>query len=624
MSMTTHGTRRTLAIGFVSAALLGAAALGALRAHPGLRGAAASVDGAASAAEGARDDGSTLPARRWEPGASFVYEVSTRGTAAVKTKAAPAQEAAVELTGTLAVTVLARAGEVVTLRGELREGSLRQGQKTLAAAELGAPFYATAAVTGELSSFRFSRRLPPEARVALQSLAASIQMVAPEGRRAAWQARELDTTGLYEASYRLEGSSVRRTKLRYLAGREGSGVAPFAAGTTVAVQSTTDFEVDASGWPRRVDEVDAIEMRWGEGLTMSGSSRSRAALRRIEARPDLVALGIEGEITSESQDRAEARAANDRQVVSGKTFTQLAADVRSPDTGARNRTQAQLAALLRVEPAAAVQAEEAILRGDLDENGKKRIAAALGAAGTPEAQRALADVLGTQGAPAARRMDAAIALAQVKQPTAEAASALDAAMGAADPGVAGTATLASGAVVNQVNAAAGNTQDYGPTKDAVQKLVDGLRSAGDDHARLVYLQALGNTGDLRAWPAIQPFLAGPNLTLRAAAAFSLRFLAGPAIDEALVATFRDPDAGVRRAGASTLSYRAEVLPLMAAIEALMKGEPDMSVRLAVIEGLKFKLGEDESVEKLVAWAAQNDGASEVRNLARQVLATLRS
>lgn len=618
--MMTHGTRRTLAIGFVSAALLGAAAVGALR---GPRGAAAIVDGAANGEEGARDDGPALHARRWEPGASFVYEVSTRGTATVQTKAAPAQAAAVELTGTLALTVLARSSGVVTLRGDLREGSLRQGQKALAAADLAAPFYATAAVTGEISSFRFSRRLPPEARAALQSLAASIQMVAPEGRRAAWQARELDTTGLYEASYRLEGSSVRRTKLRYLAGREGNGVAPFAAGTTVAVQSTTDFEVDASGWPRKVDEVDSIEMRWGEGLTMRGSSRSRAALLRVEARPDLV-LEVEGEVTSEGQDRAGARAANDRQVAAGKTFTQLAADVRSPDTAARNRTQAQLAALFRVEPAAAAQAEGVILRGDLDDNGKKRIAAALGAAGTPEAQRALADVLGAHDAPAARRMDAAIALAQVKQPTAEAASALDAAMGSADPGVAGTATLASGAVVNQVNAGAGNTQDYGPTKDAVQKLVDGLRGAGDDHARLVYLQALGNTGDMRAWPAIQPFLAGPNLTLRAAAAFSLRFLAGPAIDEALVATFRDPDAGVRRAGASTLSYRAEVLPLMEAIEALMKGEPDMSVRLAVIEGLKFKLGEDESVQELVAWAAQNDGASEVRNLARQVLAALKS
>ena len=295
--------------------------------------------------------------------------------------------------------------------------------------------------------------------------------------------------------------------------------------------------------------------------------------------------------------------------------------MRGKDTAARNRTQAQLSALFRIEPQAAADGEDAILHGDLDDNAKKRLCAALGAAGTPEAQHALADVLGAQAAPQARhKMDAAIALAQVKSPTAETVAALDDAMGSSDPGVASTATLASGAAVNQMNAGAGNVPDFPGTQDAVQKLIAALQSATTDPLRLVDLQALGNTGDMRAWPAIQPYLASPNVTLRAAAAFSLRFLTGDAIDAAILAAFTDADTGVRRADVATIPYRSNVLPLMPALDTLMKSDPQTSVRIAVIEGLKSKLGQDDSVVELVTWAAAHDPASEVRNLARQVLA----
>jgi HEAT repeat protein len=388
----------------------------------------------------------------------------------------------------------------------------------------------------------------------------------------------------------------------------------------VTVQSVTEFEVDASGWPRRAVETESLAVRWAEGLTVRGTSRTQATLQRVEARPDLAARGVEGDVVRAEQARADGRSAADRQLVGGKAFPEIVAGVRSADTTARNRSQAQLAALLRVDPAAAAAAEEAIRGGALDDNAKQRVAAALGAAGTKEAQHALADVLGAADLPAARRMDAAIALAQGKQPTAEAAGALDAAIGAADPGLSSTATLASGAVVNQANAAAGNPPDYAPTRDAVQKLVDGLRGARDDQARLVYLQALGNTGDARALPALQPFLASPSPALRGAAVFSLRFFTGASVDEALAAALHDPETGVRRAAASTLSYRRDVSPLEDAIREAVEEDKEMSVRLAVLDGLKFKLREDEAIGGLFAWSAEHDAAAEVRNLARQVLA----
>src|SRR5262249_9694351 len=147
---------------------------------------------ASSAEQEARADGPSLPARGWEPGASFVYEVSTEGSASIKTGDAPAQQSSVKLSGTLPLPVIARPGAGVTLPGALRNGSLQPGGKALGAADLAAPFYAVASAIGELSSFRFSKRLPSEARVALQSLAASLQLVAPGSRRAEWQAREFD------------------------------------------------------------------------------------------------------------------------------------------------------------------------------------------------------------------------------------------------------------------------------------------------------------------------------------------------------------------------------------------------------------------------------------------------
>src|SRR6185437_5651489 len=125
-------------------------------------------------------------------------------------------------------------------------------------------------------------------------------------------------------------------------------------------------------------------------------------------------------------------------LVGGKDFRELSRAASSKDTSDRNHAQAQLTALFRIEPQTAREAEDAILHGDLDANAKKRISAALGAAGTPQAQHALADVIGSSAAPAARKIDAAIALAQTASPTLETAAALDDAMGSPDPGVSST------------------------------------------------------------------------------------------------------------------------------------------------------------------------------------------
>lgn len=612
--------KKHFALGIAGAALLGLGATYGVRhgepVHHTAPAASSAVAAAAATTAAAPREGAGE--RRWDLGASFVYAVTGEATVSIASQEGSPQAAKAKISGDLALTVIARSPRGVTVRADLRSGSFEQGTKKLAAADLAAPFYFHASKAGELSSFVFSKRLPTEARAALESLATSLEIVVPEGAGASWRAREIDATGQYEAAYRRDGDTVHKSKEKYLALQGSDGLSPLPASSRSTIRSAIDFQLDASGWPKTMSATETADLSWQEGVHMVAAEKRSGRLVVVEARPDLVAQGMERDVSAAVMDREEMRVQRDKQLVGGKSWKQLTEAVAAKDTADRNRAQTQLGAFLRLDPSAAREAEEAIVHGNLDDNAKKRMCAALGTAGTPEAQRALANVLGGAAAPVDRKIDAAIALAQVASPTPEAVAALDQAMGSPDPGVSSTATLATGAAVRQLNTASGNAEDSADTRDMVAKLIAGLKSATDDEHRLVFIQALGNTGDARVWDALHPWLTSPDVTLRAAATFSLRFLAGDAAGAAIVAAFSDGDVTVRRMAVSTVAYRS-VDPLMAALGDLMKKDPDVNVRLAAIGALKMKLGDGESVTALVKWAAENDPSSQVRSLAKQVL-----
>ena len=186
------------------------------------------------------------------------------------------------------------------------------------------------------------------------------------------------------------------------------------------------------------------------------------------------------------------------------------------------------------------------------------------------------------------------------------------AVGATDKEVATTATLALGNTVRTVNAAAGDSSD------AVAALLALLQSATDDSQRILCLQALGNTGDARALAAIGPYLTSADTTLRAAATGALKFMVGATADAAIMAAFADKELEVRRAAVGTVALQP-IAAVLAALDHLLRTEPEEAIRLAIVNALNMKLHDDKSIADLLGWAAASDPSEKVRELAKQVL-----
>lgn len=108
---------------------------------------------------------------------------------------------------------------------------------------------------------------------------------------------------------------------------------------------------------------------------------------------------------------------------------------------------------------------------------------ALGSAGTPQAQQALASILGADTASREARIDAAVALGTTGQPLEASKRALVAASASTDPSLAGAATLGLGNLARNMTA-----QGTGDASDVIATLIQRLEAAADD-------------ADLLAWAA---------------------------------------------------------------------------------------------------------------------------
>lgn len=598
---------------------VGFAASGWTLAHPRAPGVIpASSRGVASASAAtvpqAPADPRALPARRWRAGDSFVYKVDAARV--IKLGAPLDREIDIKLAGTLAITVVGAEAGSLQLRADLRAARYEQkpGADHDPKAELASPFYFTASRAGALGSFHFPRRMSAEARGILKGLAASLQLVSSPRPQTTWQTVEQDVSGEYEAAYTRGEAGVHKVKTRYLRGRGAKGLVPRNDGE-YAVQSSNELVVDDSGWPRSAAEDETLNIELG-GSKVRAVNKATAKLITIERRLDLIGAMNDAEVESEAVSEAAAFAGSrvqaDRGLVGGRTFQVIAADFTSPDADARSHARARLSALMRLDPSAVGATEDAILHGGFDPLTKSRMAAALGSAGTPESQTALMAILETRGASVPARVDASAVLGLEEEPSPEAQASLRKAMGSSDKEVATTATLALGNTVRTVNAAAGDSSD------AVATLIALLQSAADDSQRILCLQALGNTGDARALAAIGPYLTSADTTLRAVATGALKFMVGATADAAIMAAFGDKEIEVRRAAVGTVAFRP-IAAVLAALDHLLRTDPEEAIRLAIVNALNVRLHDDPSIADALGWAAANDASEKVRKLAKQVL-----
>jgi HEAT repeat protein len=195
-------------------------------------------------------------------------------------------------------------------------------------------------------------------------------------------------------------------------------------------------------------------------------------------------------------------------------------------------------------------------------------------------------------------------------------AALKEAMGSRDKVVSSTGALAAGAVVRTLHEAQGDSQDI------VQMLSEKLAQATTDGERALYLKALGNTGDDRALPAIQPFFTHDSVDLRALAVYSLRFLRGTAAEQFLLEAIEVNVPQIRDAAVHALADRSLAPVFSAALEALSKTEPEESVRITLLNTLQMRLeqpGDEELARAILTWSASHDPSPRVQTFAKEIL-----
>jgi hypothetical protein len=603
----------TIAAGTVAVMALAGATLRALSSAP-----------TAGHAGLAREPIAQAGGRDFTPGARWAYAIEARSTMSLAAPDGP-RGFTVELTGRWELTVVGSDGERVELRGVLRDPKLQTradgtggAAPAVAPDPLDAPAYLVARRDGRIEEVYVDAAAPPLARDLLRSLALATQVVVPGDRARAWTVEERDGVGEYLASYAREGDVVTKAKDRYRAG------AAELARRDVAIDSATRYRLGQDGWPQVVDAdetlrvaaadaMPAVTIRSSQRLRLSRTDRDAGAIGAFRrARPGLVAATARGAAAPDG-----AGAPDDRRTLAGATYPELLEALRAAaepdaDPRARGSLMAKLVALFRLDPGAH---EEAIaeIRGGAGEPLAAGLLAALGAAGTPEAQAAVREVLGDGDVEPAVRAHAAIALGMTPSPDAETVSALDRSTRGDDPQARHVAELALGNTAHRTGDAALRTR-------AVERLLELWVAAATPDDQVIALEALGNTGDPRILEVVRGALAAPHDRVRASAARALRFVPHPAADQLLgTALASDAAAPVRIAAVDAAGYRV-LAPLLSALGASLERDPDEAVRVSVVLRLGGRLRDTAAVRPLLERASRHDRAEAVREAAQRALA----
>ncbi len=300
-------------------------------------------------------------------------------------------------------------------------------------------------------------------------------------------------------------------------------------------------------------------------------------------------------------------------LVGNATFGSLVATLDGPaDARERNRTTAKLGALFATKPEAISAARAALLSKATKEKTGAVIASALGTAGTPEAQRALADALDGKDVAAGTRSSAAISLGLVAHPTAEAKTALTNASSSTDATVAETSALALG------NLARNGAADGTDTSDVVTALIAKLEAAQTTSEKVLALDALGNTGDPRALAPITARIADGVVFVRAAAVGALRFQKGDVVVASLLLASGDPETIVRRAALSAVAQQ-DVVAHLPTLKHVLGNDPEATLRVAAVRILARAVNAVPEVETILASVAKDDADASVRDAATQAL-----
>ncbi len=305
--------------------------------------------------------------------------------------------------------------------------------------------------------------------------------------------------------------------------------------------------------------------------------------------------------------------ASDRKLVGGAKLGELMA-LLAREPRVRDSARPRLAALFRLEPAAAEHAARKVRQGEGGTALAEQVVEALGSSGTPEAQRALASVLGDAHVRPHTLASAARVAARLERPTLELAEVLAGVVDAAeDLDARNTAALAVGSLVRELE-----PMEPGRSRSLLEGL---LRNC---HARRVEavacLRALGKAGSPRGLAYVRSALLHPAPMVRGAATEALRAIPGAEVDALLdQVLLGDPSPRVRGLAVATMAQRVSG-PHLQSMATALRADSSEQVRLEVVRTLGGWRTVDNVAAALLRDVADNDASERVRRLAASMLA----
>lgn len=610
--------RPALAFSFAALPLLGLAVLGA----------GALTTTAASSSPRQQPEPSPPPAQR-TPGARFevgrgrLYDATLASQSAIHIAQDKQQTILLKTSGKLSVRVLSAAQDKVELlfsldapRVEAGDGQQQAPTSTTDELEraVSLPFLVQLTGQGKIQQLRFRERTSTVSRGLLKALAASMQLVTPSSPVMAWAGEEQDSTGAFLARYLRAGAGeIERSWTGYTALASGRGLVPAEQAGAREGGGRFSMKLDEQGWPRDLSGTSILRQEPGGGLPPSDGKLSVQLHqeRTLDGEPPPDFRPEPGDLVS-TLDRVDADQSIARPAGSNAPslaqLTRALAETPREQGGQRARDMVALKNLFRESPAAVADVRGQILRGAPRAMAKPTLGA-LGASGSPQAQRALADIASSGKVELDQRTDALIHLGLSPTPTLDTISSTEKLAQSQEPEIRDAARLALGSQTKSL-LEAGKSEE---ATEPLRHLFEAYQNAQTPEEKALILRALGNSGARAVLPLAQSAAFSPSMELRSAAAIAVRQIDDPRADALLDQLLRDGDPEVRLAAVMALGSRA-LPPHVPALTKTLTEDESMTVRRRVIDLLHRQLPAPEAA-LLLAQVAQNDASPELRALA---------
>jgi hypothetical protein len=536
----------------------------------------------AGATPGRASEAAGVPRPQRASGSYRRYAIDSR-VVMTNDGSAPAASASptLRLQGTWQETVAKIADGRVTLIIAFTPSETAPG--TLSRADLARPFVVELGEDDGVSSVVFARGVSGDARQALRALVAQTQLTrAATGEARRWQAAEEDTTGQYRALYKATSSTeIERRKGPYAQVVSSRGLGPAADDASYDVDSLTRYRLDGSGAIVEIGLRESLRVVTGAetptlralailDLRLTEQGRGPVPAVEVGRRERLASLTAE----------AGSDAVHDVKMARGADFPTLLSRLSEIDRmeaqeGRRAAAKAipQARAVLRLSPDAAAEAGRVLADPRTSPVTAGILGAALAAAETDEARKALLDLARSDDATA--RAAGVRHLTLLRNADDESVDTLKSLLGDEDASVAGAAGLALGANIRQ----AGGAESSEANASALAELIARYHAASDDATRIHLLYALGNAGDRAVLPIMVDAI-GRGPSLGAAATYGLRFVPGADVDQLFDSLLHKGAEWLRLAAVNAVLVRdrAAWLPRL---QALLQGELPEAVRRAI-------------------------------------------